>query len=136
MKRGSQIFRVATPPTQENSLNTVQLNNSGSTVDSGNENSISEALEISNVRQAGQSTDLDNLSELSGMENAIINSKTKRALCVRLMANINREVPNLGCVELAAIHTSGVHSVGVLTRITGHIQACKLTTVTTKTKGL
>lgn len=77
---------------------------------------LSEALEISTVRQAGQITDLDKLSVLSSMENVIIHPKTKRDLCAQLMVNINREVSNLGYVEPAAIHTSRVHSAGVLTQ--------------------
>jgi hypothetical protein len=56
------------------------------------------------LRRAGQSTDLDNLSVLSGMDNVIIHPKTKQAPCAGLTVNINREVPNLGCVGPAAIH--------------------------------
>jgi len=59
------------------------------------------------LRRAGQSTDLDNLSVLSSMDNVIIHPKNTRAACARLTVNINREVPNLGCVELAAIHIQG-----------------------------
>lgn len=85
------------------------------------------------LRRAGHSTDLDNLSALSSMDNVIIHPKTKRAPCAQLTVNINREVPTLGCVEPAAIHISGVHSAGVLTR---HTHACKLLIITTKTSGL
>jgi len=85
------------------------------------------------LRRAGQSTDLGNLSVLSGMDKVIIHSKTKRAPCARLTLNINTEVRNLGCVEPTAIHISGVLSAGVLTR---HTHTSKLLTITTKTTGL
>jgi len=80
------------------------------------------------LRRAGHSTDLDNLSVLSSMDNVIMHPKTKRAPCARLSVNIKREVPNLG-----TIHISGVHSAGMLTR---HTHACKLLTITTNTIGL
>jgi len=51
----------------------------------------------------------------SGMDNTIIHPKTKRVPCARLTVNINRKVPDLGCVEPTPIHIYGVHSAGVLT---------------------
>ena len=49
MKRGS-LHLQRSNSTSENALSTVHLTNSGCTVDSGNENCISEAPEISNVK--------------------------------------------------------------------------------------
>ena len=43
-------------------------------------------------RRVGKSTDLDNLSVLSGKDNVIIHPKTKRAACARLTVNINTKV--------------------------------------------
>ena len=49
MKRG-YLYLQSSNYTSKNSLSTVHLINSGRTVDSGNESSISEALEIYNVK--------------------------------------------------------------------------------------